>query len=176
MKKIILPILVATLILGSGLVATKYAFAEDDAQNPISSLVQKIADRFGLNIDEVQEVFDQDRQERQEEMQARFEERLSSDVSDGQITEGQKQLILEKREELEQVRQLNMESMNGLTEEERRSAMESEREELEAWANENSIELKYLMGGFGMRGGGHGGPGGPMPYGEFEPPGDSIQG
>lgn len=178
MKKIILPILVTTLVLGSGLFVTKYALAEGDGQGHMSALVQKIADKFGLNVDDVQEVFNQDRQERQEEMRAKFEERLSDDVAGEVITEDQKQLILQKREELEAARQANMESMQDLSEEERRTAMETEREELKTWAEENGIDLKYIMGGFGMRGGGHGGlggPGGPGPNGDCEPPSDSVQ-
>jgi hypothetical protein len=36
-----------------------------------------------------------------------------------------------------------------------KATMESERESLEDWATQNGIDIKYLMGGFGM----HGGPG-----------------
>jgi hypothetical protein len=47
-----------------------------------------------------------------------------------------------------------------MTEEERKTAMEgkraemeTKRSELEAWAEKNGIDMKYLMGGFGMKGG-----------------------
>ena len=127
-------------------------------QSPMASLVQKIADKFGLNKDEVQAVFDQNRQEHQAQMQAKSEEQLSQDVTDGKITEEQKQKILEKRQELQENRQSKMEEMRNMTAEERKAAMEKERQELENWVKENGIDHNYLMGGFkghfdGFRGG-----------------------
>lgn len=182
-KKILLTV-AAISIIGVGLLTSKTVFAQniDNGQNPMSSLVAKIADKFGLKKEDVQAVFDQDRTEhqaemektrvaRQAEMETKFEEQLSQDVTDKKITEAQKEFILAKRKELEANRQAKMESMKNLTDDERKTAMEKERAELETWAKENSIDLKYLMGGFGMRGyGGPGGPGGPRPKGEGTPP------
>jgi len=148
-NKIILSI-VGLALVGTILFGAVNTFAESTTsdQNPMASLVQKIADKFGLKKEDVQAVFDQDRQERQVQMQTRFEEQLSQDVKDGKITEAQKQLILEKRKELEANRQAKMESMKNMTQDERKAAMEKERQELESWAKENGIDLKYLMGGF----------------------------
>ena len=147
--------LVGTVLFGA---VNTFAQSAVSDQNSMSSLVQKIADKFGLNKDEVQAVFDQNRQEHQAQMQTRFEDQLTQAVTDGKITEEQKQLILQKHKELQENRQSKMEEMKDMSVEERRTAMEKERQELENWAKENGIALKYLMGGFkghfgGFRGG-----------------------
>ena len=149
-SKIVLS-LVGLALMGTVLFGAVNTFAQNTVsdQNPMSSLVQKIADKFGLNKDEVQAVFDQNRQEHQAQMQTRFEDQLTQDVKDGKITEAQKQLTLTKRQELQANRQTKMESMRNMTNEERKVAMEKERQETENWAKENGIDLKYLMGGLG---------------------------
>lgn len=58
--------------------------------------------------------------------------RLQDAVDDGDLTEAQKTLIENKRDELQDTR-------------------EQQRDELEQWAEDNDIDVKYLMGG--MRGG-----------------------
>ncbi len=160
-KKILLT--VATIsILGIGLLSSTAILAENTADhpNPMAALVEKIADKFGLNQEDVQVIFDEyqterraemekNREKRQAEMEARFEEQLSQAIEEGKITEEQKQLIIAKREELEANRQTGMKEM---TDEERKTAREEERQELESWAEEKGIDLEYLMVGFGMRG------------------------
>jgi len=164
-KKIILPLL-ALAVVGAGLFAVKNVSADEANTGPMSSLVAKIADKFGLNKDEVQAVFDEDRTEREADRQKSYEEKLSQLVVDGKLTEDQKNLIIAKNKELEDARKSNMESMKSLSDAERKSLMEKERLELETWAKDNGIDIKYLMGGFGKGGpggrgfGGHGGSGG----------------
>lgn len=150
-------------IITVGLLTSRSVFAQDEAgsSNSMSSLVTRIAEKFGLNKDEVQAVFDADRQERQEKRQEEFQARLDQDVADGKITEAQKELIIAKRNQLEENRRSG-DSLEGLSKEERKSVMEAERKELESWASENNIDPKYLMGG-GR------GPGGPR-----IPPGDET--
>lgn len=163
---------ISTALLKGGIALAQGKSASD---NPMSSLVQKIADRFGLNEAEVQTVFDENRAEHQAKMEAerekkqaeiisRLEERLDEAVSNGEITEEQKALILAKQEELTSNRQAQMESTKDLTNEERRQIMETAREALQTWAQENNIDIKYLMLGPGPDGPRHrGGPGGPGP-------------
>jgi replication initiation and membrane attachment protein DnaB len=189
MKRKILLSLFTLTVIGSGLFMSKSVLAEESAirQNPFDTLAQKIADKFGLNKDDVQAVFDEDRtehqvemeaerEERQDEMQSKFEEKLSQGVTDGKITEAQKELILAKHEELEVSRQDVTESFKDMTNEERKTAMEEERKALETWANENGIDIEYFMDGFGMKGfRGEGGPNGPRSDGEMsQPPFDST--
>ena len=151
--------IVGLTLIGTVLFGAVNTFAQTTAsdQNPMSSLVQKIADKFGLNKDEVQAVFDENRQEHQARMQQRYEERLTQDVKDEKITEEQKQLILQKHKELSENRQSKMEEMKNMSVEERKTEMERERQELENWAKENGIDPQYLMGGFGPHKGFRGG-------------------
>lgn len=153
-NKILLSALVTTVI-GIGLFTTTSVLAQNPTagQNPMQSLVQKIADKFGLKKEDVQAVFDQDRSDRRAEMEARNIAQLDQLVKDGKITEAQKQLIINKRKEIEASRQSQMQNMQGKADEERKA--------LEDWAAQNGIAVKYLMGGFG-RYGGPGGPGRPM--------------
>src|SRR3989338_237342 len=83
-------------MLGFG--AYAYAASDSGLHQP---MVQKIAERFGLNQDDVQKVFDEEHQARKAEMETKFNERLSQLVADGKLTEEQKQAIIAKRAELE---------------------------------------------------------------------------
>jgi len=153
MKKII-ALSALAVVLGAGLLKSGIVFAQGNGQERMSTLVQKIADKFNLNKDEVQAIFDEDkairetemkaeREARRAEMQTKYEERLTQDVTYGKITEEQRKLILAKHKEMEANRE---------------TKMEGNRTELEAWAKENGIDSSYLMGGFGGRGrGGMGG-------------------
>lgn len=168
MKKTTVILLVVTVLVagGAGLLVTRSARAENDFGKPFDSLVQKIADQFGLNQDEVQVVFDEHqaerraerekrREERQAEREQKFAEKLTEAVNNGEITEEQKQLILAKRAELENQNQAQKQNM------------EQKRLELEAWAEENGLEnTGYLLGGFGQKFGGPGGPKGTGPAGD----------
>lgn len=155
-KKIILAAIALTLA-GAGLALHTRVYAQS-APSSVNSLVQKIAQRFGLKASDVQTVFDSHRAERQQEMQAAYEAQLSQFVKGGKITEAQKQLILAKHKEMQADRQSHMEKMSSLTETERSAAMESHRTEMEAkhkelqdWAAANGIDIRYVMG-FGFKG------------------------
>lgn len=122
-----------------------------------STIIQKLVERFGLKEEDVKAVFDETRDEHKAQMQARLEERLNEAVESGEVTEEQKKLILAKHEELKAEREANKESFQDMTPEERHEAMETKKAELKSWAEANGIDLKYLFGGLGMRGGRLGG-------------------
>ena len=177
-KKRHLAILVLSMAVAGAGIGAVYASSDSDGKNnPMSSLVQAIADKFNLDKNEVQEVFDEQRQametERQAKMREEFSSRLKNAVADGKLTQAQADLVTTKREELEKVREANKPAagtQNGQTDEERqarREKMQAEMEELKNWADENGIPQEYLMmmGGMGgHRGHGMGGFGnGPAP-------------
>lgn len=146
-KKIILPTILALSVLVVGLMATN-VLAQDTSNYP--PLVQKIADRFNLNVSDVEEVFDEERDERRAEMFALFADRLDELVSEGKLTEAQKEVILDKHEEMQD----KMEELKDLSPEERHEKMLSLHEEFKTWAEEEGIDLP-LIGPFGkgfMRG------------------------
>ena len=147
--------LAVVTILGLGILGSSSVLANETGNtNHMSSLAQKIAEKFGLNQADVQAVFDEAHEERNVQVQEEFESRLTQYVTDGKITAEQKQLILQKRAELDAKREADRESMQNLTEDERRTKMTEEKTALETWTKENGIDIQYLMPG----GRDHGGP------------------
>ena len=149
--KIILPA-AAVVLAGATFVTTRAAYAEEAPQSPITSIVERIAERFSLSTSDVQTVFDEEHQAREAEMQSQYEARLDEAVSNGELTAEQKQLILDKHNELQAERENskpNFRAMKNMTEEERQAnkdEMEAQHQELQDWADQNEIDLKYLMG------------------------------
>lgn len=138
---IVVGILVLIAVAGFGLASQARA-----QENPgrFSSIIQRLADKFGLNQDEVQAVFDEERAAHQAEHEAMFSQRLDDAVSSGQITAEQKQLIIDKRAELESERQAFRDEAASLTPQERRDLMKTKQDELMTWAQENGIDLSLL--------------------------------
>lgn len=148
-NKLLLPVLALALV-GLAVLGVSQVQAQSQ-QSKYSSSIQKLVERFGLKESEVQAVFDEARQERQQQIQAGFEEHLNQVVKDGKITESQKQAILTKYKEVAEKRLQNKENWQNMTPEQRRQAMREQKQELESWTNQNGIDLKYLFGGFGMK-------------------------
>jgi hypothetical protein len=133
--KLIVPTLgVAALALVSA-AGLKAVRAESDSSPPF---VQKLAERFGLNEDEVQSFFDEQRQERWQEMENLRSERLNQAVEDGAITEEQKQALIDKWQEVQ-------------------TEKDQHREEMQNWFQEQGIDETTLMPyiGYGPHGGLH---------------------
>lgn len=130
------------------------ASAATNAQSGSDSLVAKIAQKFSLKEADVKEVFEEEKASRDTERKTANEERLTQAVTDGKITDEQKKKILAKQEELQANRESDREAMKDKTAEERRTAMETKRAELEKWAEENNIPVEYMHSGKGA--GGHG--------------------
>lgn len=123
-----------------------------------TSLITKLAQKFNLKEADVAAVFDEDRAAHEADMKQRMEDRLARAVSDGDITQAQKDAILAKLAQLKSEREADRDSMKVKTAAERKALMEQHRSELSAWATQNDIPLRYLRIGMG----GHHGPGGPM--------------
>jgi len=123
-------LLVATTVAG-GVFALNNVSALINGEYP--TIVENIATKFNLNPSEVEQVFESTRiQERTE--------RLSQAVVDGDITEAQKNLILEKENEF----RASIEKINSqeLTADARHEAIQNLRSDLIDWAEENDITTK----------------------------------
>ena len=154
-KKILIPIAALVVLGGLGAAKVGTVYAQDN-EFRFPPMIQKIIEKFGLDESEVAQLMQENREERQAEHQAMTEEKLNEFVAEGKLTEGQKSALLAKIAE----RQENMDEWKDLTPEERREKAVEHRAEMEAWAEENGInleELGLLGRGFGM---GPGGPGG----------------
>jgi len=104
-------------------------------------LIEKLAERFDIDKDEIMDFMEELKEEKRTEMEKRFEESLDELVEEGEITVAQKEIILEKREE---IRAFN-EGIGDMKVDEAREAQREMKEEFEDWAEENDIELKYLF-------------------------------
>lgn len=128
------------LIIGAGsaIAVVIVAFAASsavlaDSENGRSSLAERIATRFNLNQDEVQGVFEEHRQERKQA-------HLDAAVEEGLLTQEQRQALEQKHLELADRKA----ELKDLSPEERRAASQEIRQEMDAWAEENGIDLQEL--------------------------------
>ena len=131
-----------------------------------SSVVDKLVAKFGLNKADVQKVFDEDRSAHEAEREQKVKDKLAELVKEGKLTQDQADKLSAKAKELQTARQANREAMKDKTKEERKAAMEKEREALKQWLSDNKIDQKYAR--FVM-GGGHGGPEGHGGHGRGGP-------
>jgi hypothetical protein len=124
--------MVALALIGTG---TIYAQSTTTAGE---SIVDRIAARFNLNKDDVQKVFDEQRDEKKAQRQQALEDKLNQLVKEGKLTEDQKTKLLAK---------LNERKDNW--------------QDFENWLKENNIDMNALglnfgkgMGAMGMHKGG----------------------
>ncbi|MBU2545022.1 hypothetical protein KKC65_01005 [Patescibacteria group bacterium] len=127
------------------LLITGVVYAQvNNSNNPF---IEKLAERFNLNIDEVQEFFNENKPRFGGDKPefAGSEKGLDNLVEQGKITEDQKELIIEKHETIK-------ETMNGLKDlslKEMQEKMRGLGEEMNQWAEENGIDISFMgpMGG-----------------------------
>ncbi len=140
-KKAILATLALGVMTASGIYGINSAFAKYG--NGQLDVANKIAERFGLNKEEVQKVFEENRQEQRQNMEADFENRLNQLITDGKITEQQKEAIMAKRNEMGS-NSWKTEDFKNLSVEERRVKADQNREAMDKWAEENGINLEDI--------------------------------
>lgn len=115
------------------------------AQSPnsaSSALVDKIAERFSLKKEDVQKVFDENKQERRAAMEVKFTNRLDQAVKDGKLTATQKDLIVAKHKEMETW----LVGLEDKTPAERKTAVIAKHDEMTKWSKENNIPEGYFRG------------------------------
>ncbi|GIW62952.1 MAG: hypothetical protein KatS3mg090_0778 [Patescibacteria group bacterium] len=122
-----------TAIIATVAVSSSTIFAESDS----NSLVDKIAKKFGLKKEEVQQVFDEHKKEMYVQRQQKFQEYLDQQVKQGKITEEQKQKILQKQQELRQ----EIEQLKNLDPDRKREQVKQLKQDYQNWLKENNIPL-----------------------------------
>ncbi len=157
-KKSLFAITSVALITGALFLTKSISAQESDTAVP--SLMAKIAAKFNLNQSEVQTVFNEFHTERQQERMSQVETRLAQAVTDGKISQNQKQAILTKIKEMQAMREPG--SMKELSLEERQALMETKHVDMDTWLKTQGLTLETyhdLVGmgaGKGMGGRGHG--------------------
>ena len=151
MKIFLVSMLVAVAAIGlvaGGAAAVDAHFS--GGENP--SIVERLAERFGLDESEVETFFDEIREERYANKEIRAGERLDQAIQDGLITEEQKQLLLDKKAELK----ADYQALNDLQPEERHERTRELHTEMKAWLEANDIDFGGFKSGLGHhRGFGH---------------------
>ncbi len=109
MKKIFIPILAITTLLGV-VTVVKAQTAQKTAQ---PQFIQNLAEKLGLEQEAVSSAFAQVRQERQAQRQQEREQKLEQAVVDGIITAEQKQALLEKQAQQQNERQQHQAQMQA---------------------------------------------------------------
>lgn len=151
---------IATFALGAALITVvPGTFAQGYGNTNHDSLIQKIIQKFGLKEADVRSVFDSFHQDRETQMEKRYEDRLTQLVKDGKITEAQKKLMITKHEEMQKYMQSQRDALKDKTPEQRKAIMDAKRAEIEKWAKDNGIDIQYLQPRFGRPGGHMGGRG-----------------
>ena len=137
---------VATLAIYGG---TVLADTKTNQINPMDNLVNAIAQKFNLNTNDVQAVFDQQhtqmRVQRQGEMDQKFADKLAKAVTDGKLTQAQANLVISKRAELK----AQMIDLKDKTKEEIQTIRKTHMDSLKQWASDNNIPINYIQLGFG---------------------------
>lgn len=124
--------------LGAGAVLA----AEEKIQiHPTDSLVAAIAERFNLNTDDVQAVFDEQHARMEDQWKQDNAERMADLVADGKLTQEQADAMTAHFEEQKAFK----ESLKDLSEEERRTAIEQHHKDMQAWIEENNIPEDVLF-------------------------------
>lgn len=145
-KKIFLAA-VAFAAVGAGALGVGTSFAAEDGEKrgSFNGLAEAIATHFELDVEEVREFMKDHRQEVQTEHRERHEERRDAHfaklVEDGKLTQTQADALEAKMEEMK----MFGESLKDMELEERRDAMKEQREAMDAWAEEQGIDLKEVM-------------------------------
>ncbi|OGC46445.1 hypothetical protein A2V49_02845 [candidate division WWE3 bacterium RBG_19FT_COMBO_34_6] len=155
-KLLIVPLLVTVISLSGYFIPKTYA---DEGEGFFPSFLQKLIEKFNLNKDVVQNFWGNYRDERQQEIrQTRRQqiiERLTELIRLKKLNETQKNELLTIMEKHQDA----MDDLREKTFEERQKIQEEHREELEAWAKNNNLDLDDLNIGFFSRKGRGMGPG-----------------
>lgn len=154
-KKWIVTTTAAAVVASGAVLATQTkALAHRTADTGLGGrdiVVERLATAFGKSEEEVRAVFEELHQERHQQHQAQLEEKLEEAVSAGQLTETQRDVLLEKFEQHRQQREEEREAFKDLSPEERQAAHEERKQAFQAWAEEQGIDLEVLQQLHGQR-------------------------
>jgi hypothetical protein len=153
-KKILIPAF-AIIIGGGSLLGVSSLVHAQSGSGPFSGLAQTIASKFGLSQSDVQSAINtymqQQRKTMMQNMQQRLQNKLNQEEQQGQITTGQESAILTELSSLKS--QFNPSSFKSMTQQQRQQAFQTEKNNLQSWAQSQGINMSLIPFGFGM---GHG--------------------
>jgi len=139
--------IIAGAVVASGASAVLGVQAANAASrtSPEQNIVSKIATTFHLNEDDVQKVFDQQRQEREATRMQKFQDKVKTAVKEGKLSQNIGDQLVVRIKDLVNYR----DSLKDKTPKERREAMKIKVDELVKWAKENNIPEELYHSGMG---------------------------
>ena len=140
MKRLVTITALSLVLVALGSFAFLQNVSADDTSD-LPPFAQRLAERFGLNQDEVTTFMEEMHEERQANRQQAMEDRLNQAVEDGKLTFEQKTELLQKMEDWH----ANREDFRDLTREERQAQHEAHRAEMQEWAEANGIDLSDIL-------------------------------
>lgn len=152
-KNILLPVLAVVIIGGTMILNANQVHAQSN-NNPLSKLVQMIAQKFGLDQNQVQSLVDQFQQEqkqnRVQKMKNKEKSRLDQLIQQEKITSIQEQAIIDELAALKS--KYNTNNLKSMTLEERKAQFQAMQNELNSWTKSQGIDPTLIMPGFGKGG------------------------
>jgi hypothetical protein len=139
--------MIAGAIVASGASAVLGVQAVNAASDssPNKGIVSKIASTFHLSQDDVQKVFDQQKQERETTRMTKFQDKVNAAVKEGKLSRNIGDQLVAKVKDLVSYR----DSLKDKTPKERREAMKAKVVELVKWAKDNNIPEQLYHSGMG---------------------------
>ena len=148
--------------LGTASVVNAQSTTRSTADSARSSIIDKLAAKFGVDKSEVQAVFDEEHAARDAERLTKLTDKLASYVGDGSITQEQSDKILAKFKEIQTARDAAKDNLDSLSKDERRAKMDEQRTAFKEWVKSSGIPEQYAKLALGFsRGHGPGGHHGP---------------
>lgn len=137
-RNLIIPTMLIIALLATGAFSTQAVFAQEDPN--YRPLVQRLADEFGLQEEEVEQVIEEVRQERHEQLYQAWIDRLNTAVVLGKLTQEQMDALVVKQNEV----MLGMNALREVAPQERHEAVSKIELEFKQWAQDNIIDEKFL--------------------------------
>ncbi len=151
-KNLVLAGLLSTVVLGT---IGSAVHAQAQGKDGPNTIVDAIAEKFSLNRDDVQDVFDEQRKEHHAEFEDKRSQRLQELVDDGTLSQEQFDALQAKHAELEDAREALKDQ--DLSRGEMHKKMQELMTSFESWAQDQGIDLTEIMPHHGMKRGGPGG-------------------
>lgn len=136
------PMAISGAIVAAGISGLVGAHVVSAASNTTDgqSIVDKIATTFNLNKNDVQKVFDEERQQREAGREQKFETRVNQAVKDGKLSQDLADQLIAKEKELQTYR----DSLKDKSPQERRDLMKTKMDDLRTWMKQNNITTELV--------------------------------
>lgn len=135
-------IIVASFVVASGLVGLS-AVPGVSAQSAQDAIKERVG-QYSADRNEARTQRQAEHQAQREVRMSQLPSQLDEAVSEGVLTAEQKDLLLQKHEEMQSSRQQWQEEKMSMSPEERRAAATEKREEMKAWAEANNIPSEFV--------------------------------